>query len=70
MLIVFCLWLQCYDEAVLEEMTEEAQIQTNPILLEVKREFQAGNNTFDPMKSNVLPTLAAEEKWENMNRNS
>ena len=62
--------MQCYDESVIDEMTEEVQMQTNPLLMEVKKEIQSmiGNNTFDPKKSNVLPTLAAEEKWENVTR--
>ena len=60
--------LQCYDEAVLDEMTEEVQMQTNPLLLETKREIQSGNNTFNPKKSNVLPTIAADEKWDNAAR--
>ena len=53
---------QCYDEAVIDEMTQEVEMQANPLLVEARKEL-CGNNTFDPKKSNVLPTLAAEEKW-------
>merc|ERR1712211_107223 len=37
--------IDCYDEAVIEEMTEDREMMT-----------------FDPRKSNVLTTLAAEER--------
>ena len=45
-------------------MTQDAEMMTNPLLVEARKEIQGGNNTFDPKKSNVLPTLAIEEKWK------
>ena len=62
---------QCYDEAVIEEMTEDREMLTNPDLVEARKELKTvrGENPlvaqkmmkFDPSKSNILSTLAAEE---------
>merc|ERR1711992_397902 len=63
--------IECYDEAVIEEMTEDREMLTNPDLVEARKDLktQRGENpliaqkmmTFDPSKSNILTTLAAEE---------
>merc|ERR1719264_734695 len=52
--------IECYDEAVIEEMTEDRDLQTtrqhdNPLVQQKMQQF-------DPRKSNVLTTLAAEER--------
>jgi len=73
--------IECYDEAVIEEMTEDREMLTNPDLVEQRKELQSkrGENPlirqnmmkFDPKSSNVLSTLAAEEgrdKKEKMTR--
>ena len=69
MLIFTC--VQCYDEAVIEEMTEDREMLTNPDLVEQRKKLQTqrGENPlirqnmmkFDPKNSNVINTLAAEE---------
>merc|ERR1712203_450284 len=63
--------IECYDEAVIEEMTEDREMLTNPELVEARKELKTvrGENPlvaqkmmkFDPSKSNILSTLAAEE---------
>merc|ERR1719232_1840485 len=63
--------IECYDEAVIEEMTEDREMLTNPDLVEARKDLKTarGENplvaqkmmTFDPSKSNILSTLAAEE---------
>jgi len=63
--------IECYDEAVIEEMTEDREMLTNPDLVEARKDLktQRGENPlisqkmmkFDPTKSNILSTLAAEE---------
>ena len=63
--------VQCYDEAVIEEMTEDREMLTNPDLVEQRKKLQTqrGENPliaqkmmkFNPQASNVLNTLAAEE---------
>jgi len=63
--------IECYDEAVIEEMTEDREMLTNPDLVEQRKKLQTqrGENPlisqkmmkFDPRASNVLNTLAAEE---------
>lgn len=68
---------QCYDEAVIEEMTEDREMLTNPDLVEQRKQLQTkrGDNPlinqkmmkFDPKASNVLNTLAAEETRNGMN---
>ena len=62
---------QCYDEAVIDEMTEDREMMTNPDLVEARKDLkkERGDNPlinqkmmkFDPKSSNVLNTLAAEE---------
>jgi len=64
--------IECYDEAVIEEMTEDREMLTNPELVEKRKDLQAVRHDnplvqqkmqqFDPRKSNVLTTLAAEER--------
>ena len=66
------LYCQCYDEAVIEEMTEDREMLTNPELVEKRKDLQAVRHDnplvqqkmqqFDPRKSNVLTTLALEER--------
>jgi hypothetical protein len=63
--------IECYDEAVIEEMTEDREMLTNPDLVEQRKKLQTqrGENPlirqnmmkFDPKNSNVINTLAAEE---------
>merc|ERR1712165_177454 len=63
--------IECYDEAVIEEMTEDREMLTNPDLVEARKDLkkERGENPlisqkmmkFDPRKSNILTTLAAEE---------
>jgi len=63
--------IECYDEAVIEEMTEDREMLTNPDLVEQRKKLQTerGENPliaqkmmkFNPAASNVLNTLAAEE---------
>merc|ERR1712087_191619 len=63
--------IECYDEAVIEEMTEDREMLTNPDLVEARKDLKTarGENPlvaqkmmkFDPSKSNILSTLAAEE---------
>ncbi len=70
--------LQCYDEAVIEEMTEDREMLTNPDLVEQRKKLQVqrGENPliaqkmmkFDPNQSSVLTTLAAEEAKGKMTR--
>ena len=70
-LVISCVAPQCYDEAVIEEMTEDREMLTNPDLVEARKELKTvrGENPlvaqkmmkFDPSKSNILSTLAAEE---------
>ena len=70
-LVIYCVAPQCYDEAVIEEMTEDREMLTNPDLVEARKELKSvrGENPlvaqkmmkFDPSKSNILSTLAAEE---------
>ena len=66
-------FFQCYDEAVIEEMTEDREMLTNPELVEKRKDLQSNMRNenplvqqkmqqFDPRKSNVLTTLAAEER--------
>ena len=62
---------QCYDEAVIEEMTEDREMLTNPDLVEARKDLKTarGENplvaqkmmTFDPSKSNILSAITAEE---------
>jgi len=65
--------IECYDEAVIEEMTEDREMLTNPELVEKRKDLQTTRQhdnplvqqkmqQFDPRKSNVLTTLAAEER--------
>merc|ERR1712203_295153 len=65
--------IECYDEAVIEEMTEDREMLTNPELVEKRKGLQTTRQhdnplvqqkmqQFDPRKSNVLTTLAAEER--------
>merc|ERR1712165_413817 len=66
--------IECYDEAVIEEMTEDREMLTNPELVEKRKDLQSTRvqhdnpliqqkmMNFDPRKSNVLTTLAAEER--------
>ena len=64
-------FFQCYDEAVIEEMTEDREMLTNPDLVEARKDLKTarGENPlvaqkmmkFDSSKSGVLATLAAEE---------
>merc|ERR1719186_175092 len=65
--------IECYDEAVIEEMTEDREMLTNPDLVEKRKDLQTTRQhdnplvqqkmqQFDPRKSNVLTTLAAEER--------
>lgn len=66
--------IECYDEAVIEEMTEDREMLTNPELVEKRKDLQIQHprnenplvaqkmRAFDPRQSNVLTTLAAEEK--------
>ena len=64
-------FFQCYDEAVIDEMTEDREMMTNPDLVEARKDLkkERGENPlvtqkmmkFDPRKSNILTTLAAEE---------
>ena len=64
-------FFQCYDEAVIDEMTEDREMMTNPDLVEARKDLkkERGENPlitqkmmkFDPCKSNNLTTLAAEE---------
>ena len=59
--------LQCYDEAVIEEMTEDREMLTNPDLVEARKDLktQRGENpliqqkmmNFDPSRSNVLSAV-------------
>jgi hypothetical protein len=66
--------IECYDEAVIEEMTEDREMLTNPELVEKRKDLQQNKNDnpilaqkmqkFDPRQSNVLSTLAAEEKMK------
>merc|ERR1712105_583906 len=63
--------IECYDEAVIEEMTEDREMLTNPELVEKRKDLQTTRmqhdnplvqqkmQQFDPRKSNVLTTLAA-----------
>jgi len=63
--------IECYDEAVIDEMTEDREMLTNPELVEQRKKLQTqrGENPlisqkmmkFNPQTSNVLNTLAAEE---------
>merc|ERR1719283_741250 len=63
--------IECYDEAVIEEMTEDREMLTNPELVEKRKDLQSTRHDnplisqkmmkFDPTKSNILSTLAAEE---------
>jgi len=63
--------IECYDEAVIDEMTEDREMMTNPDLVEARKDLkkERGENPliaqkmmkFDPRKSNILTTLAAEE---------
>lgn len=72
--------IEVYDEAVIEEMTEDREMLTNPELVEQRKRLQAQRenpliaqkmNTFDPSKSGVLATLQKEEKSkQNMTRNA
>ena len=62
---------QCYDEAVIEEMTEDREMLTNPDLVEARKDLktQRGENpliaqkmmTFDPSKSSIVGVIRAEE---------
>merc|ERR1712106_349756 len=61
--------IECYDDAVIEEMTEDREMLTNPELVEKRKDLQHDNpmvqqnmRQFDPRQSNVLGALAAEEK--------
>merc|ERR1711881_498234 len=66
--------IEVYDEAVIEEMTEDREMLTNPELVEKRKDLQTTRmqhdnplvqqkmQQFDPRKSNVLTTLAAEER--------
>merc|ERR1712203_382205 len=60
--------IECYDEAVIEEMTEDREMLTNPELVEKRKDLQSNMRNenplvqqkmqqFDPRKSNVLTTL-------------
>jgi len=70
--------IECYDEAVIEEMTEDREMLTNPDLVEQRKKLQVqrGENPliaqkmmkFDPNQSSVLTTLAAEEAKGKMTR--
>ena len=62
---------QCYDEAVIEEMTEDREMLTNPDLVEARKDLKTarGENplvaqkmmTFDPSKSSIAGIIAQEE---------
>jgi hypothetical protein len=63
--------IECYDETVIEEMTEDREMLTNPELVEKRKELHKTQENpliaqkmmnFDPRRSNVLTTLAAEER--------
>ena len=66
--------IECYDEAVIEEMTEDREMLTNPELVEKRKDLQSTRvqhdnpliqqkmMNFDPRKAKVLTTLAAEER--------
>lgn len=74
--------IEVYDESVIEEMTEDREMLTNPELVEQRKKLQAQRenpliaqkmNTFDPTKSGVLATLRKEEnsmKNNQMSRNA
>jgi len=59
--------IECYDEAVIEEMTEDREMLTNPELVEQRKQLQSkrGENPlvnqkmmkFDPKASNVLSCI-------------
>jgi len=63
--------IECYDEAVIEEMTEDREMLTNPDLVEARKDLktQRGENpliaqkmmTFDPSKSSIVGVIRAEE---------
>jgi len=67
--------IECYDEAVIDEMTEDREMMTNPDLVEARKDLkkERGDNPlinqkmmkFDPRKSNILGTIAAEESQKN-----
>jgi len=70
--------IECYDEAVIEEMTEDREMLTNPDLVDKRKELQNMRHdnpliqqkmmNFDPRKSNVLQTLASEERAKTASR--
>ena len=65
------LFFQCYDEEVIEEMTEDREMLTNPDLVEARKDLKTkrGENpliaqkmmSFDPSKSNILSAINADE---------
>merc|ERR1711934_968323 len=70
--------IECYDEAVIEEMTEDREMLTNPELVEQRKKLQAQRenplvaqkmNTFDPSKSGVLATIQIVDR-EQATRNA
>ena len=62
---------QCYDEEVIEEMTEDREMLTNPDLVEARKDLKSkrGENpliaqkmmTYDPSKSSIVAAITAEE---------
>ena len=62
---------QCYDEEVIEEMTEDREMLTNPDLVEARKDLKTkrGENpliaqkmmTYDPSKSSIVAAITAEE---------
>jgi hypothetical protein len=70
--------IEAYDEAVIEEMTEDREMLTNPELVEQRKKLQAQRenplvaqkmNTFDPSKSGVLATIQIVDR-EQATRNA
>lgn len=72
-------YFQCYDEAVIEEMTEDREMLTNPELVEKRKDLQSNMRNenplvqqkmqqFDPRKSNVLTTLQSVEREKTATR--
>ncbi len=71
--------IECYDEAVIEEMTEDREMLTNPELVEKRKDLQSNMRNenplvqqkmqqFDPRKSNVLTTLQSVEREKTATR--
>jgi len=56
--------IECYTEEVIDEMTQEITMATIPQAVDAYREMHQGAQTFDPTKSAVLSTIAAEEHQE------